>query len=102
MTPLFRKFLGMHWILFAIMALLLTAGVYSIYALLGPAGMPASVVKTLNDALNKVAQMPEVSQRLDGIYVKATTSAPNEVRQYLETEGNKWRELGKTLNIKFN
>lgn len=32
MTPLFRKFLGMHWILFAIMALLLTAGVYSIYA----------------------------------------------------------------------
>jgi rod shape determining protein RodA len=32
MTPLFRKFLGMHWILYAIMALLLTAGVYSIYA----------------------------------------------------------------------
>lgn len=32
MTPLFRKFLGMHWILFAIMVLLLAAGVYSIYA----------------------------------------------------------------------
>jgi rod shape determining protein RodA len=32
MTPLFRKFLGMHWILFAIMMLLLAAGVYSIYA----------------------------------------------------------------------
>jgi len=32
MTPLFRKFLGMHWIIFAIMALLLAAGVYSIYA----------------------------------------------------------------------
>jgi tripartite-type tricarboxylate transporter receptor subunit TctC len=79
-----------------------SSGVYSIYALLGPAGLPASVVKTLSDALNKVAQMPDVSHKLDGIYVKATTSAPNEVRQYLETEGNKWRELGKTLNIKFN
>jgi rod shape determining protein RodA len=32
MTPLFRKFLGMHWIIFAVMALLLAAGVYSIYA----------------------------------------------------------------------
>jgi tripartite-type tricarboxylate transporter receptor subunit TctC len=79
-----------------------SSGVYSIYALLAPAGLPATVTKTLNDALNKVAQMPEVSQKLDGIYVKATTSSPNEVRQYLETEGNKWRALGKTLNIKFN
>ena len=32
MTPLFRKFLGMHWILFAIMALLLASGVYAIFA----------------------------------------------------------------------
>lgn len=32
MTPLFRKFLGMHWIIFVTMALLLTAGVYSVYA----------------------------------------------------------------------
>lgn len=32
MTPLFRKFLGMHWIIFAIMAILLAAGVYSIHA----------------------------------------------------------------------
>lgn len=32
MTPLFRKFLGMHWILFAIMASLLASGVYAIFA----------------------------------------------------------------------
>ncbi len=32
MTPLFRKFLGMHWILFAITATLMAAGIYSIYA----------------------------------------------------------------------
>ena len=32
MTPLFRKFLGMHWILVAAMALLLACGVYAIYA----------------------------------------------------------------------
>lgn len=32
MTPLFRKFLGMHWILFVTMVALLGSGVYSIYA----------------------------------------------------------------------
>lgn len=79
-----------------------SSGVYSIYGLMGPAGMPAAVTQTLSDALKKVSQMPDVAQRLDGIHVKATSSTPAELRQYLETEGNKWRTLGKTLNIKFN
>jgi tripartite-type tricarboxylate transporter receptor subunit TctC len=49
-----------------------------------------------------VAQMPDVAQRLDLIHVKATTSTSAELRQYLEAEGEKWRELGKELNISFN
>src|SRR5262245_46328939 len=32
MTPLFRKFLGMHWILFVAMVALLACGVYAIHA----------------------------------------------------------------------
>lgn len=63
--------------------------------------MPPAVTQTLSDALNKMAQMPDVVQRLDAINVKATTSTPAELRQYLETEGNKWRELGKKLQINF-
>lgn len=78
-----------------------SSGVYSIYGLLGPAGMPPAVTRTLSDALNKVAQMPEVAQRLEAIYVRPTTSTPAELRQYLEAEGNRWRELGKTLKINF-
>lgn len=79
-----------------------SSGVYSIYGLMGPANMPPAVTQTLNDAIKKVSQMPDVVQRLEGIHVKATTSTPVELRQYLETEGNKWRALGKTLDIKFN
>lgn len=79
-----------------------TVGVYSIYGLLGPAGMPAAVTQTLSDAFNKVAQMPDVVTRLDTANVKATTSTPAELRQYLEAETAKWRELGKTLKISFN
>ena len=32
MTPLFRKFLGLHWILFAAMVVMVAMGIYSIYA----------------------------------------------------------------------
>lgn len=32
MTPLFRKFLGLHWILFVSMVLMVAMGIYSIYA----------------------------------------------------------------------
>jgi tripartite-type tricarboxylate transporter receptor subunit TctC len=77
-------------------------GAYSIYGLLGPASMPPAITQVLSDALNKVAQMPDVAQRLDLIHVKATTSTSAELRQYLEAEGEKWRELGKKLNISFN
>ena len=31
MTPLFKKFLGMHWIMIAFIACLLTFGVYAIF-----------------------------------------------------------------------
>lgn len=44
-----------------------TMGVYSIYALLGPAGIPPSITLALNDGLNKVARMPATKQRLDSL-----------------------------------
>ena len=31
-TPLFRKFLGLHWILFAAMVIMVAMGIYSVYA----------------------------------------------------------------------
>ena len=32
MTPLFRKFLGLHWILFVAMVIMIAMGIYSVYA----------------------------------------------------------------------
>lgn len=78
-----------------------TMGVYSIYGLLGHAGMPATTTQTLSDAFNKAARMPDVVQRLEGMNFRATTSTPAELRQYLEAEVQKWRDLGKTLKISF-
>ena len=80
----------------------LNIGVYAIYGLLAPAGTPASVVRTLSDAFNKVAEMPDVVSRLEATNVRPATSNPNDFRQYLEAEGKRWRELGKSLNITLN
>ncbi|HXX01094.1 MAG TPA: tripartite tricarboxylate transporter substrate binding protein [Candidatus Acidoferrales bacterium] len=80
----------------------LNIGVYAIYGLLAPLGTPAPVVRTLSDAFNKVAEMPDVVSRLEATNVRPATSNPNDFRQYLEAEGKRWRELGKSLNITLN
>ncbi len=76
-----------------------TAGVYSIYGLLGPAGMPPATVQALNDAFAKAARMPDLQQRLEEIHVKATTSTPTELRDFIRAENKKWGDLFKSLNI---
>ena len=73
----------------------LNLGVYAIYGLLAPRGRLLPSRKTLSDAFNKVAEMPDVVSRLEPMSVKPATSNPNELRQYLESEGKRWRELGK-------
>ena len=56
----------------------------------------------MNDALRKVAAMPDVSQRFDAIFVKPIVSSPAELKAYLEAEHAKWRGLAGKLNIQFN
>jgi tripartite-type tricarboxylate transporter receptor subunit TctC len=74
-------------------------GVYGIYALLGPAGMPPAVVKALNDAVAKVSTMPDVVQRLEAADLRAATATPAELTQYVDKEIARWREVGKTLKL---
>jgi len=80
----------------------LNIGVYAIYGLLAPVGTPPAVVKTLSDAFNKVAEAPDVVGRLEPMSVKPAASNPNDFRNYLDAEGKRWRDLGKTLNITVN
>jgi tripartite-type tricarboxylate transporter receptor subunit TctC len=74
-------------------------GVYSIYALLGPAGMPPAVTQSLSEALGKISRMPDVIQKLEAGNVRAAYSNPAELKQYLEKEIVKWKEVGKRVRI---
>jgi tripartite-type tricarboxylate transporter receptor subunit TctC len=77
-------------------------GVYAIYGLLGPAGMPPSVIQALSNAIARVVRMPDVIERFDRSYVRGKTSTPDEFRSYLDAEVNKWKRLGKELNVTFD
>ena len=74
-------------------------GTYSIYALLGPAGMPPAVTKTLNDAVGKISLLPDVVQKLELANLRAATLTPSELKQYIEQEVAKWKEVGKKLKL---
>jgi len=74
-------------------------GTYAIYALLAPAGTPPAVVKDLNEALGKISRMPDVVQKLEGANVRASHSTPAELKQYLEKEIAKWKEVGKKVKV---
>ena len=74
-------------------------GTYSIYALLGPAGMPPAVTKALNDAIGKVSLLPDVVEKLELANLRAATLTPAELKQYIEQEVAKWKEVGKKLKL---
>ncbi|UUZ77238.1 tripartite tricarboxylate transporter substrate binding protein [Polaromonas sp. P1(28)-13] len=73
---------------------------YTFFALMGPAGMPTTVVKKLNEAINKVSMQPDVDQRVrETMQIRPKTITSNEYGQVLKQEVDKWRELGKTIKI---
>jgi tripartite-type tricarboxylate transporter receptor subunit TctC len=74
-------------------------GVYAIYGLLGPAGMSSSVTRTLNDALERISRMPDVVQQLEHANVRASYSTPEQLRQFIEKDVAKWRDVGKKIKI---
>jgi tripartite-type tricarboxylate transporter receptor subunit TctC len=72
---------------------------FTFYGLVGPAGMPPDVTARLNDALNKVSAMPEITTRMRELYYEPVSGSAETFRRYMETETLKWREVGKTVKI---
>lgn len=73
--------------------------VYAYFGMVGPVGMSPEVAKTLNDALNKVAQMPDMVQRFEALSVKLTTSSPTEFRQSVEKDLKVWGDVAKKIKL---
>ncbi|MBT2336594.1 tripartite tricarboxylate transporter substrate binding protein [Variovorax paradoxus] len=74
-------------------------GDYATFGLVGPAGMPPAVVQKINEAVNKVARMPDVAQRFEKLQIKPKAGSAAEFRQQSEAELMRWRSVTKNLKL---
>ena len=69
-------------------------------ALVGPKGMPADVVKKLNDAVNAVVNDPVIRQRLVEEGSEIRLMSPQETAAFMRSENARWVKVVKEAGIK--
>jgi tripartite-type tricarboxylate transporter receptor subunit TctC len=68
--------------------------------LVGPAGMPADVVRKVNEAFNKVMAMPEVKAKLAGGGLEVVGGTPEEFARFNASEIAKWTKIARDVGAK--
>lgn len=67
--------------------------------LAAPAGTPEPIIRKLNETVNAILAMPDVSERLRALGAQAVGGSPQEFAKYVESEILKWREVIKASGI---
>ena len=62
------------------------------YGVVGPAGLPAPIVKRLNDEINAMLAEPEMRERLSGEAVEPMPMSPDQFAQYIRDDIARWIE----------
>jgi tripartite-type tricarboxylate transporter receptor subunit TctC len=72
------------------------------YGSVGPAGLPADVVKRLNDTQVAVLKAPDLAEKLSGEAVEPWPMSPTEFGDYIRAEIARWTRLAKARNIQLD
>lgn len=67
--------------------------------LLGPAGMPADVVNTINTHVNAILAKPEFTEKLLRIGAVPTGGTPDDFRKFIAAEIEKWSDVVKSNGL---
>jgi tripartite-type tricarboxylate transporter receptor subunit TctC len=67
---------------------------------LAPAGTPAPAVQKLSAAIRTALAKPDVRTRLRGLGAVVVGSTPDEYRDWLKGDSQRWGQLIKTAQIK--
>ena len=70
------------------------------YAALAPAATPRELIARLNNDMNRVMKMPDVTQRLASDGVEAVGTTPDQFGIYLRSEITKWGKVVKASGAK--
>jgi len=69
------------------------------YALEGPKGIPADIVRQMNQAAVEVLKDPATGQKLAGAGITPSSSTPEELEKLVHAEVEKWRPVVQKYNI---
>ena len=69
------------------------------YGVVGPAGMPAPVVKQLNETLATVLRMPDLAERLSIEAIEPIIMSPEQFGAFIKTDIARWTKIAKERNI---
>ncbi|HEY1228275.1 MAG TPA: tripartite tricarboxylate transporter substrate binding protein, partial [Ramlibacter sp.] len=69
------------------------------YGSVGPAGLPADVVKRLNETQVSVLQAPDLREKLASEAVEPWPMSPTEFGDYIKSEIARWTKVAKARNI---
>ncbi|MBI3915990.1 MAG: hypothetical protein HY322_03155 [Betaproteobacteria bacterium] len=69
------------------------------YGILAPAGTPRAAIDALNQAVRAALSKPELKSKLLAAGVETVDTTPEQFRQFLLAEINKWGKVVRTLNI---
>lgn len=73
---------------------------YAWAGLVGPAGMPADVVRQLNSVISEVVSSPEITAKLrDTLRMEPMVETPEGFRKYVEAEIAKWTTIRSKIKI---
>lgn len=72
------------------------------YALLAPAGTPASIIELLNKTIGQIVNNPALRDRMAGQGVELFASTPEAAGRWISDDAQKWRGVIEKAGIKAN
>ncbi|HXD41947.1 MAG TPA: tripartite tricarboxylate transporter substrate binding protein [Ramlibacter sp.] len=69
------------------------------YGIVGPAGLPASITRMLNEEINKMLALPDFRQRLSGEALDVMPMTPAQFGDYIAAEIAHWTAVAKANKI---
>ncbi len=72
------------------------------YGVVGPAGMPAPIVKQLNESLATVLRAPDLREKLSVEAIEPIVMSPDEFAAFIKSDIARWTKLAKDRKIELD
>jgi tripartite-type tricarboxylate transporter receptor subunit TctC len=69
------------------------------YGVVGPAGIPVAVLKTLNDSLNSVLSSPDMREKLAAEALDPTPMSPEDFGKFVRADIARWTAIARERKI---